>query len=490
MFKHFHLSAVDACMSIVILCCMIDLLGLSLAIPILANYARDVQGNAPNCPVDTSNNTLYLQQYNTPDCQLSVASIKANTGLLTTAYAAATLVSTMWMPLFSDKFGPRNAIIVSIFGSIIGFLGQAFTCPTFETSPNSTCIGIPGGFGLLVAVRAIGGLFGGTISVAAAFIVILYPQKQRGQQFAKMSACALSAFVFGPFVGGGLAQFGLRVPLYVAGIASFIAFLLAIKYVVDPHELLLSIKKQKKQKKQTKNKLKNSSKDFNTEAVKKPRSSSLISSNEDIGFVPYKEIRIWLICAQTMMSTLAFNGMSSLMALVLLEDRLGVVSPLDSVEVQGKKIALWVMAYVPALGFTQVFVVMGLFPRLEKKIGLLQTGTVGSFFIAVSLVLIPFYSHPALMFITQVLLALGNGLQTNVSVTYLSKFAPKGKAATTLSYGTMADTVGNIIGPQLTVVYLINATLPFVIAAGFGLCSMSKYFVERYFFFEREVPPK
>ena len=479
MFKHFHLSAVDACMSVVILCCMIDLLGLSLTIPILANYARDVQGNAPNCPVDTSNNTLYLQQYNTPDCQLSVASIKANTGLLTTAYAAATLVSTMWMPLFSDKFGPRNAIIVSIFGSIIGFLGQAFTCPTFETSPNSTCIGIPGGFGLLVAVRAIGGLFGGTISVAAAFIVILYPQKQRGQQFAKMSACALSAFVFGPFVGGGLAQFGLRVPLYVAGILSFIAFLLAIKYVVDPHELLLSIKKQKKQKKQTKNKF---SKDFNTEAAKKPRSSTLISSNEDIGFVPYKEIRIWLISAQTMMSTLAFNGMSSLAALVLLEDRLGVVSPLDSVEVQGKKVALWVMAYVPALGFTQVFVVMGLFPRLEKKIGLLQTGTVGSFFIAVSLVLIPFYSHPALMFITQVLLALGNGLQTNVSNTYLSKFAPKGKAATTLSYGTMADTVGNIIGPQLTVVYLINATLPFVIAAGFGLCSMSKYFVERYFF--------
>ena len=159
------------------------------------------------------------------------------------------LFSTMWMPVFSDKFGPRNAIIISIFGSVLGFLGQAFTCPTLETSPNSTCIGVPGGFGLLVAVRALGGLFGGTISVAAAFIVVLYPQKQRGQQFAKMSACALSAFIFGPFVGGGLAQFGLRIPLYFAGASSILAMLLAMRYVIDPEELLASMKKKRKKRK-------------------------------------------------------------------------------------------------------------------------------------------------------------------------------------------------------------------------------------------------
>ena len=57
------------------------------------------------------------------------------------------------------------AIIVSIFGSILGFLGQAVTCPTLESNPDSTCIGIPGGFGMLVAVRALGGLFGGTATV-------------------------------------------------------------------------------------------------------------------------------------------------------------------------------------------------------------------------------------------------------------------------------------------------------------------------------------
>ena len=78
-----------------------------------------------------------------------------------------------------------------------------------------------------------------------------------------------------------------------------------------------------------------------------------------------------------MFTTLAFNGLSSLIALVLLEDRLGVVSPTDTVEMQGKKVALWIMAYVPILGATQVFIVMGLFPRMVKKMGLLQTGAIG-----------------------------------------------------------------------------------------------------------------
>jgi MFS family permease len=396
-----------------------------------------------------------MEQYNSKACQQATASIKANTGFLTSAYSAAMLISTIWMPIFSDKYGPRLAIIVSIFGSILGFLGQAVTCPTLESNPDSTCIGIPGGFGMLVAVRALGGLFGGTATVAAAFIVLLFKQKQRGAQFAKMSACALSAFVFGPFAGGGLAQFGLRVPLYVATGLSTCAMCLAIKYVLDPVELM----------KQERNHHHNNKADKN-----KVRASSVTAAPKD-QFVAWKEIRIWLIAAQTMFTTLAFNGLSSLIALVLLEDRLGVVLPTDTVETQGKKVALWVMAYVPALGATQVIVVMGLFPRMLKRVGLLQTGMIGSMFIAVALFLIPFYNHPALLFITQILLALGNGLQTNVSNTYLSKFAPKGRAAQTLAYGSMADTIGNIVGPQLTQIYLLDATWPFYIAALFGVCS-------------------
>ena len=115
-------------MVVVVGCVMIDLLGLSLTIPILANFARDVQGDAPGCPkhsLSITNETAYTNMYNSAQCQESVATVKANTGFLTTAYSFAMLISTFWMPAFSDKYGPRPAIIVSLFGSLIGFLGQA-----------------------------------------------------------------------------------------------------------------------------------------------------------------------------------------------------------------------------------------------------------------------------------------------------------------------------------------------------------------------------
>jgi len=193
-------------MAVVLLCVVVYLLGLSLTIPILANYAREVMGHPSECPEDGDPD--YDEKYDSSSCQDALDGIKAMTGYLSSAYAVAMLISTMWMPVFSDKYGRRPAIIVSLFGSLAGFLGQGLTCAT-----DSSGCGIPGGFGMLIGVRVFAGLFGGTTTVAAAFIVDLYPQEQRGKMFARLGSSAITAFVFGPFVGGGLAQFGLRVPL-------------------------------------------------------------------------------------------------------------------------------------------------------------------------------------------------------------------------------------------------------------------------------------
>ena len=66
----FKLSPIDACQLVVTLCVMIDLLGLSLTIPILANYARDVQGPAPGCPpTGLTNATEYDRMYHSDACQ-------------------------------------------------------------------------------------------------------------------------------------------------------------------------------------------------------------------------------------------------------------------------------------------------------------------------------------------------------------------------------------------------------------------------------------
>lgn len=486
----FHTSSVSPvtkCMAVVLICIAVDLLGLSLTIPILANFAREVQGTPEGCPLPGAAN--FTTQLASQQCQDGIALVKANTGVLNTVYALSMMISTLWMPWFSDKYGRRPAIMISIFGSLIGFLGQGLTC---AENPIEECHGINGGFGFLIAVRAFGGLFGGTATVAAAFIIDLYPQRQRGAQFAKLTACAGSAFVFGPFIGGGLAQFGMRVPLFTASAASFVALMAAYFYVLEPSKLLGKDKPTKEDKA--------ASKDGENKPLKKERAATEDEaaadarniaveaeggksggdvenqdekkSTEVAPYKPYQHLDIYLISAQTMCTTIAFNGVSSLMALLLLEERLGVVSESDTVETQGQRVALWVMAYVPALGLTQVVVLTVAYNRVVKRIGLLPTGAVGSLLIAGALFVLPHWPAPGWIFITQFLLAIGNGLSTNVSTTYLAKRAPKGQAARTLAWGTFADTIGNIVGPFLTQLYQVDNTWPFYTASFFGLLSV------------------
>eukprot|EP00943_MAST-04B_sp_MAST-4B-sp1_P006502 g6502.t1 len=483
-------------MVVVLACVVIDLMGLSLTIPILANFARLVQGDAKGCPpvLGIVNESLRQQQLMSDECQKSIQEIKANTGVLSTAYAAASFISTLWMPIFSDKFGRRAAIIISIFGSFFGFLGQAVTCPLAE-STSVPCTGIAGGFYFLVFIRFFGGLFGGTATVASAFVVDLYPQKERGKQFAKIGVSAISAFTLGPSIGGGLSQFGLRVPLFVASGFSLLAIVAAYFYVHNAEDLGINAAVHKKNDDVAKPKNVEllPTEENNNDNGKGNPSVGIKMEGENAGdeeknvkrdngpakktFVAWKEIRVWIISSQTFCTTMAFNGVSSLMALLLLEPRLGVVRPQDSVEIQGRKVGLWVSAFVPTLALTQMFVLMMLFPKVEKRLGLLMSGSIGCIIMGVALFLLPYWPSAPFIFITQILLAIGNGLSTNVSNTYLAKFASKDNAAQILAWGTRADTVGNIIGPFLTYFYLINSTIPFWIAASFGWLGAVSCFV-------------
>ena len=123
-------TKVDKCFYVVLLATVIDMLGFSLTIPILANYAVGVQMKE-NRPVECGyddvpvNMTRVSFLINTPNCTTLMNDYKANTGLLTSSYALAGAVSSMWMPIFSDKFGRKKAVMLSIFGSLTGFVLQA-----------------------------------------------------------------------------------------------------------------------------------------------------------------------------------------------------------------------------------------------------------------------------------------------------------------------------------------------------------------------------
>ena len=151
---------VENCMNVVIACVMIDMMGISLTVPINTAYALQIQGEPLSCIEDETSQA----------CLDAMTDIRSNIGYLMTAASIAMFVSTMWMPSFSDKFGRRNAVIVSIFGSICGFLFSA----------------IAWNFGMLIFAKIFGGLFGGTATVAAAFVVDLYKPKERPKRFANL----------------------------------------------------------------------------------------------------------------------------------------------------------------------------------------------------------------------------------------------------------------------------------------------------------------
>mmetsp|Transcript_19662 Transcript_19662/g.29353 ORF Transcript_19662/g.29353 Transcript_19662/m.29353 type:complete len:360 (-) Transcript_19662:21-1100(-) len=166
----------------------IDMLGLSLIIPII------------------------------PFLALRFGADSTALGYIYASYNGAQMISVPITGYLSDKYGRKPMILASLFGSFIGFLiqGLAQDILTF-------CLG-----------RALTGLFGGSVPIVNAYICDTVPAPNRPKYFAQLGAVIIVAFMFGPGIGAGLAQFSLETPMFVAcGTAGF-GFLLALVAFKEP----------------------------------------------------------------------------------------------------------------------------------------------------------------------------------------------------------------------------------------------------------------
>jgi DHA1 family tetracycline resistance protein-like MFS transporter len=107
----------------------------------------------------------------------------------------------------SDKFGRRPLLLISQFGTLIGFVLLAFS--------NS--------LELLIFSRIIDGVFGGNFPIAKAIVSDVVPPKDRGIQMANIGIAHVLASLIGPGLGGIFFSIGglFLSGIFAAGLSAF-----------------------------------------------------------------------------------------------------------------------------------------------------------------------------------------------------------------------------------------------------------------------------
>ena len=152
----------------------VDVLGLTIMIPLLPFYAEKM-GASPT-----------------------------GVGLLIAVYAACQLISGPLLGRASDFTGRKPLLLLSQAGTLFGFLLLAF-------APN---------LWIVFLARVIDGATAGNLSLAQAYISDVTEPEQRAKSFGIIGIAFGMGFLIGPAISGYLAQFDYRDPIFAAAALS------------------------------------------------------------------------------------------------------------------------------------------------------------------------------------------------------------------------------------------------------------------------------
>lgn len=162
---------------------LIDLLGLTIIIPLMSFYAASYGANA------------------------------STIGILGAAYPAMQVVGAPILGRLSDRYGRKPVLLISQAGTLLGFL----------------LLGFANAFWMLFVARILDGLSGANISTAQAVISDITTEKNRTQGLGLIGAAFGLGFVIGPviaFVSLALSGNNYHVPAFVAAGFSLVSIVL------------------------------------------------------------------------------------------------------------------------------------------------------------------------------------------------------------------------------------------------------------------------
>ena len=154
---------------------VIDSMGIGLILPVMPALLREVS----NIPLADA--ALYG-------------------GVLVTAFALMQFIFGPVIGSLSDRYGRRPVMLISLLVMALDYIVMA----------------LAGAFWVLLVGRMVGGIAAATQSTAAAFMADISKPEEKAARFGMIGAAFGMGFVFGPLLGGLLAEFGTRAPFYAA----------------------------------------------------------------------------------------------------------------------------------------------------------------------------------------------------------------------------------------------------------------------------------
>jgi DHA1 family tetracycline resistance protein-like MFS transporter len=314
--------------------------------------------------------------------------------LLFTTYSLCQFLAVPTLGALSDRFGRRPVMLVSLFGSAVGYF----------------LFGIGGALWVLFLGRIIDGLTGGNIATIYAYAADITESKDRTRFFGVVGAMAGLGFVVGPAMGGIIYKLtgDVASPLYLSAVVVLLNTIWG--YFVMPESLT---------------------------PERRDTQINLARLNPFAQLVDvFRIVHLRLLLLGIFLWTLAFAMLQSNLS-YLTEDRLGW-SP------DGTNAMFFVVGLVSII--TQGLLVRRLLPLLgETRLALFGFGSQVLGFIIVVLVTVT--GIAPLVFVAVTFVALGNGLITP-SVTGLASQSVSVKEQGRVQGGNQAvQALGRVLGP-------------------------------------------
>ena len=104
------------------------------------------------------------------------------------------------MGKLGDRYGRRPVLLISLLGQALGYV----------------IFGLGGSLWVLYLGRVIGGITGGNISTASAYIADISKPEERAKNFTLIGIAWSLGLIIGPAAGAALGQISLNAPAFVA----------------------------------------------------------------------------------------------------------------------------------------------------------------------------------------------------------------------------------------------------------------------------------